>query len=237
MSKLNKILIACGLGLFLALSLSFNVWQGQTTNKYRKSINELEMSLKQLSTQRDSLKVANDSIQAILDKYKYTIDSLDVLVVHNKKQVSWLNKELLKALNEIDNLSGDDAYDAVNDAYSDWDNIDVSDTYSFDELEIKEIYKDHIRVKYLDSIRNVQAVAIDRMSVQLDLKGEMIKTLAEDNDRKTELLNKMYIDLAQYQVKYEMSEAEVRRLKKTLFLWKAGSITTGAAIVAALILL
>lgn len=238
--KTRDIIIISVLGAFLGLSIGFGWLMRKESIQSKEALESLKNSLYELSMERDSLWFANDSLNRVLAKYQYLNDSLDVLVVGNQRQIRYLNYELNKALKEIDDLSDSAVYEGVKDEYAvdiTSTSITAGETYTFTGDETREIYKDVKRVNYLDSIRIQQDEMINRMLYKLQLKDEVIFTLKEDNRRKEALLQRLYQDLANATVQHDMSEAENRRLRKTLALWKGGSLTAGAAVLALLIIL
>lgn len=235
--KSKSILWISLLSVVLGLSVTYNLIQKAESRELQKSADELKNSLLELSRHRDSLVVANDSLQAVIAKYQYVVDSLGVIDIKNKQKINWLNKELGKALVEIEKMSGDDAYDDVKEEYSAWDNIDVSGTYTFDEAEVKEIYKDAVRVNYLDSIRVVQGEIIESLEYGMSLKEEIITALKKDNNDKLNLIKKLYNDKEELIIKLDASEADNERLRKALRMWQTGALSGGAALVLILLLL
>lgn len=227
------------MGLFLGVSLAFNIIQKQNAIRLAESQAELNNVLQVITIEKDSLKVANDSIQSILNEYMFLVDSLDVLVEGNKRQLTYLNYKLTQALNKIDELSPDDIYDAVIGEYLDASStiVSSSETYSFTEDQTKEILKDAIRVNYLDSMVIEQRKMVQRMHTQMILKDDIISTLEKDNHLKNVFIERLYRDLSNTTIQLDLSEADNRRLKKALRLWQTGSIGAGGALLLILLIL
>jgi cell shape-determining protein MreC len=61
--------------------------------------------------------------------------------------------------------------------------------------------------------------------------------LSIDNNKKEQSINDLMLKLSEESNKLQLSEADNRRLKKTLRLWQAGSLGTGAALVLILLIL
>ena len=220
------------------MSVVFNVLQRQSINQSTNAQESLENALYGLSMEKDSLAAANDSIQAILDRYMFLADSLETLVEGNQKQIKYLNSKLKEAVEEIDNLNPTEIYDAIVqeiDAVSSM--VEGEEKYVFNEYQTRDIYKRIVRVNYLDSIVIQQREMVERLHGQIINKDDIIATLKEDNEAKLRLLNRLYADLANSTKQLDMSEADNRRLQKTLRLWQIGSIGAGAALVLILILL
>lgn len=234
----RTILVVSILSVVLGLSLAYNIIQRQDTKELQKSKESLKNSLYELSMQKDSLQVANDSIQKILNHYMFLVDSLDVLLENNKNQVIRLNRSLNKALKEIEAMSSDEAY-------IDWtEGLDVSSTlvsgaeaYTINGDQVKEAYKNSVRVNYLDSMVIEQRKMVGRMSAQLLLKDNIITTLSKDNEAKKNLIEQLIADKVNLTTKLDMSEADVRRYKKALRMWQAGSVSAGGALLLILLLL
>lgn len=234
----NNIIAISILSLVLGLSIAFNLKQRVTIENNIESQESLENSLYELSTERDSLRLANDSIQSVLEKYMFLVDSLDVLVDGNKKQIKYLNGKLNSAMEEINNMNPTEIYEAiVNEIDALASMVEGEEKYVFNEYQTKDIYKRIVKANYLDSIVDQQRDMVLRLNSQIINKDDIISTLQQDNNAKNKLLERLYQDLSNSTIMLDKSEADVKRLKKTLTLWKAGSVTAGGAIVLILLLL
>lgn len=222
------------IGLFLGLSLAFNVMQRGDIKSLNESKGELVNTLKTLNTERDSLRLANDSISIVLTKYEYLTDSLDVLVEGQKEQIKWLKIKLGELETEIDNMIPDSVYLALKEQYTCADSIDI---YGFSECETVNIYKDISKIPVLTDIIATQDSVVTKQAITLDLRQKMIGVLQEDNRAKTNLLERLYVDLANNAIQLDMSETENKRLRKTLRMWQTGSIGVGGALLLILLIL
>lgn len=232
MKDLTKVLIGCVLGGVLAVSVALNLWQRQTVSQERNAQETLKNTLCELSIENDSIIAANDSLSLLLASKQYLIDSLDVLVLGNQRQIRYLNRELNKAMDEINDMPYEEVVIAIEDMYD----FDISST-AINVSGTKDIYKDAIKVNYLDSIRVEQKRIIIRQQKQMMFKDDMILTLRNDNDAKTKLIQSLYLNVANLTEQNALTKEELRQVKRALRLWKAGTITAGAAIVALLIIL
>jgi hypothetical protein len=221
MTSLTKVLIGGVIGTVLTVSIVFNFYQRVILSQERDARKQVENNNYELSIERDSVLAANDSLEIVLSKYQYVIDSLDVLIDGNERQITYLNNELTKAEDEIINTLNNDGIDE----------------YVLSEEEKTDCELNRVRVNYLDSISEHQRVMIVRQHNQLVVKDDMIRTLRKDNEAKEVLLESLYRDLANLTEQNAITEQDLRDAKRALRLWKAGSITAGAAIVALLIIL
>jgi len=221
------------LGLFLGVSVAFNVIQWQGSKETKESLYEAENNLHELSNEYDSVLTVNAKLDSIIKEYEHVNDSLDSLILDNEDQINYLNNELEDALNEIDSITSDSSYRYLQKRYP----TDTVKNYPFAGNQVKSIHKDVTFTDYLDSIRVEQAKTIDYQAHQIDLKDELIEYLRKNKTEQEALIDDLYKRLSKAQLNYDLAEAETRRLKKLLTAWKIGSISTGAVLAGLIILL
>lgn len=235
MTRRNRNVLAISiLSAFLGLSVAFNLIQRAETSELEESKDALKNGLIELYTQLDSARAANDSLLQVIADYQFVVDSLDNIVEENEDQIDWLNGQLEKLEEEIVNITPDTAYVYLKEEYATDDTVDI---YDFSGGEVLGIYKDVSRLPYLDGTIVAQSNVIEAQKKQLSTKEEIIKSLGQGNEAKQELIERLYDNLADSTVQLDQSEADNRHLRKTLRLWKTGSLTAGGALVLLLILL
>lgn len=233
MSKTNKILIGV-LTVFLAVSAAFNLKLRNNVISEQKSSESLKKALYELSMEHDSILSVNDSINQVLSNYSYIIDSLDLIIDNNEKDITWLNHKLKEAEKEIYTITTDSMYIKLKEIY---ECGDVNNIFAFTDCETRDIYTDVIKIPILRNIVAEQDNLINNQKLKLDLHQQMVTTLTKDNESKKELIDRLYIDLANGTVKLDVCNQDKQRVEEILSMWKKGSIGVGSVLLLLLIIL
>jgi hypothetical protein len=232
MNKLTSY-IAIGALLLLVGFLSYSWWQSSKALKQERqtSVEYYELA-KEIEDERDDLQDRYDSINVVLEKYKYLNDSLDALVETKYAQISYLNKELEKALEEIRRAPYEQAVMFINNRYPKVDTFE----YSISGSQARNLVVDVVKGDKLEKKLEAQFDIVKFQEAQLAYKDEALQVAIGDRDKYFMKSQELYERLEALTKETYFKDEEILRLKKSLRLWKAGSLTAGAFIAALLIL-
>jgi len=212
--------------------LAFGLWTRHTLKQERAIVAHTTTELTNVYNQRDAIQEQKDSLVIELAFYKSIVDSLDVLVEDNYRQISDLNESLQRAMDEVSKFTPDEAYLFLQQKYITQDTLYK---YPFSGEQTKQIASDIKEYEYKDSL------LLEYMDISMRLENQrswdkfIIEALQDENIDLDEQLNLLLDDLETYIKEGEESDQEIARLKRALRMWQAGSI--GAAAALALILL
>jgi len=228
-----KASLLIGVLAFVSLAgIAFSLWTRHTLKQERAIVAHTTTELTNVYNQRDAIQEQKDSLVIELAYYKSIVDSLDVLVEDNYRQIADLNTSLERVRAEVSKFTPDEAYLFLQERYITEDNVYK---YPFSGEQTKLIAADVKEGDYKDSL------LLEYMDVALRLENQrswdkfIIEALQDENIDLDEQLNLLLDDLETYIEEGEESNKEIARLKKALRMWQAGSIGAGAAL--ALILL
>jgi len=182
---------------------------------------------------KDQLQAHSDSIEVVLARYKYLVDSLEVIVISKDEDIAKLNKGLEEALAEIEEYTYDENYIYLQGRYPTQDTLE----FPFSGPQISMISREVITFDYTDSLYR-QYIDISILQArQLDYKEEIINTLHGEKDKLNILAQDLYKLLADRDQALFYTEAELAKIKKARNMWAGGAIGSAGFLLLLLLLL
>jgi len=228
-----KILIG-GLTILVGFLTWFGVQSQIRLNEERDRVTKYYELSQKYRVSEESLKIRYDSISVVLQKYQYIVDSLETVVMGNDHQISYLNKELNKALDDLKYTNPSSDYEWLKTRYM----FSANDTlkFVFHGGEVKAITKEVVEGLYLDSLYTAQIDISLLQESQLLYKDEIINTLKGERDDMNVLAQSLHDQLVIKLEDLEALEQDNDDLKKTLKLWQGGALGGGAFLLLLLLL-
>lgn len=212
-----------------------NIFQKKRiVSDYENQITQIESKLADLESKNIVIAVARDSLKKDNQRLKFLLLKSEKVNYDLEQDRNRIAKERDKLKDELINIPKHDIYDSLNTVYyphPGWEKI-----FPFSAPQITDIYWTAKNSELMEQEIYSLYATVKQYKLQISLKDSINNNLITDNrllEEKTQTMEGIIDELVS---KYSISEEQIKKLKRQVWLYKTGVIIAGGALIVVAVL-